>query len=106
MGIVTSKMSASRAKWWMKPTRNYILVEPQMRRKEDRPLQKVTLNLFADDYSKLQALYPRARAAKIIRELIRRHVRDHESQKDRAASDLAIDLDELTEDEGLKITAL
>jgi ribonuclease PH len=69
-----------------------------MRRKEDRPLQKVTLNLFAGDYNQMQALYPRAGAGKIIRELVRRHLRDNESRHNRPASDLAIDLDVLEED--------
>jgi hypothetical protein len=66
-----------------------------MRRKEDRPLQKVTLNLFDGDYNQMQSLYPRAGAGKIIRELVRRHLRDNESRHNRPTSDLAIDLDVL-----------
>jgi len=47
-----------------------------MRRREDRPIQKHTLNLYAGDYEKLQALYPtRIGAAKIIRDIIHAHIR-------------------------------
>jgi hypothetical protein len=71
-----------------------------MRRKEDRPLQKVTLNLFDGDYAALQSLYPRPGAGKIIRELVRRHLRDSEAIN-RPVTELPIDLDELDPSDNL-----
>jgi hypothetical protein len=50
-----------------------------MRRREDRPIEKHTLNLYAGDYAKLQALYPvRIGAAKIIRDIVHAHIRSIE----------------------------
>jgi hypothetical protein len=47
-----------------------------MKRREDRPIRKHTLNLYAGDYEKLQALYSsRIGAAKIIRDIIHAHIR-------------------------------
>ena len=47
-----------------------------MRRREDQLITKHTLNLFAGDYNKLQALYgSRIGAAKIIRDIIHAHIR-------------------------------
>ena len=47
-----------------------------MRRREDHALSKHTLNLFDGDYAKLQELYgSRVGAAKIIRTLIRAHLK-------------------------------
>ena len=47
-----------------------------MKRREDRPISKHTLNLYAGDYEKLQALYStRVGAAKIIRDVIHAHIR-------------------------------
>lgn len=47
-----------------------------MRRREDRAISKHTLNLYAGDYAKLQALYSsRVGAAKIIRDIIHAHIR-------------------------------
>jgi len=58
-----------------------------MRRREDRAIQKHTLNLYGGDYEKLQALYgTRIGAAKIIRDLVRAHIRKVE---ERAAQNLA-----------------
>lgn len=42
------------------------------------PLQKVTLNLFEGDFGKLQELYPRIGAAKVVRDLVRAHLRKRE----------------------------
>lgn len=63
-----------------------------MRRREDHPIQKHTLNLYVGDYEKLQALYSsRVGAAKIIRDIIRAHIRKIEED---AAQKLPItDLD-------------
>jgi len=54
----------------------YLGRNPQMRRREDHPIQKHTLNLYAGDYEKLQTLYSsRVGAAKIIRDIIHAHIR-------------------------------
>jgi hypothetical protein len=50
-----------------------------MKRREDRAISKHTLNLYAGDYAKLQALYTnRIGAAKIIRDIIHAHIRSIE----------------------------
>ena len=47
-----------------------------MRRREDRAITKHTLNLYAGDYPRLMALYgTRVGAAKIIRDIVRAHIR-------------------------------
>lgn len=46
-----------------------------MKRKEDRPISKHTLNLYAGQLDKLQELHPRLGAAKVIRTLIDDHIR-------------------------------
>ena len=52
-----------------------------MRRREDRTITKHTMNLYAGDYAKLQALYgSRVGAAKIIRDLIHFHIRKIEEE--------------------------
>jgi hypothetical protein len=45
-----------------------------MRRKSDVPLQKVTLNLFEGDFSRLQDLHPTLGAGAVIRLIVRRHL--------------------------------
>tara|TARA_R110000868_G_scaffold134284_4_gene346201 strand:+ start:634 stop:840 length:207 start_codon:yes stop_codon:yes gene_type:complete len=50
------------------------------RRKETLPIQKCTLNLYAGEFAKLQELYPRAGAAKVVRELVHAHLRNIEEQ--------------------------
>lgn len=50
-----------------------------MPRKSPDDLEKVTLNLFRGDYSRLSTTYPQAGAALIIRRLIRKHLTDLES---------------------------
>lgn len=42
-----------------------------MRRKEDIPIEKVTLNLYAGDMGFLQRMYPRLGASRAIRRLVR-----------------------------------
>lgn len=46
-----------------------------IRRKDDVPLQKHTLNLFKGDFEKLQSWYSALGASKIVRELVRAQVR-------------------------------
>lgn len=43
-------------------------------RLEDRELQKVTMNLFRGDFERLQNLYPRSGAAKVVRLLVQSHI--------------------------------
>lgn len=68
-----------------------------MRRREERAIQKHTLNLYAGDYARLQALYPtRVGAAKIVRDIIRAHIRKVEedaAQKLPVVDDLDIELE-------------
>jgi len=45
--------------------------EDNVRRREDLPLQKVTLNLYEGDMTFLQDLYPRIGAGRAIRRLVR-----------------------------------
>jgi hypothetical protein len=50
-----------------------------VKRREDREISKHTLNLYAGDYEKLRTLYStRIGAAKIIRDIIRAHIRQVE----------------------------
>lgn len=44
-----------------------------MRRKEDFPLQKVTLNLFEGDFDWLRQNHGKLGAGKVVRELVRGH---------------------------------
>jgi len=68
-----------------------------MRRREDRAISKHTLNLYAGDYIKLQALYStRIGAAKIIRDIVRAHIRKIEedaAQKLPLVGDLDVELE-------------
>lgn len=68
-----------------------------MRRREDREISKHTLNLYAGDYAKLQALYSsRVGAAKIIRDIIHAHIRKIEedaAQRVPLIPDLDIELE-------------
>jgi hypothetical protein len=66
-----------------------------MRRREDRDMTKHTLNLYAGDYAKIQALYStRVGAAKIIRDIVHAHIRRiEESAAQRTRFDLEIQLE-------------
>lgn len=68
-----------------------------MRKREERPLSKHTLNLYLGDYNKLQALYStRVGAAKIIREIVHAHIRKIEEN---AAQKMPlVDLDDIEEE--------
>ena len=51
------------------------------RRGEDHAISKHTLNLYDGDYAKLQRLYgSRIGAAKIVRDLVRAHIKRIESE--------------------------
>jgi len=59
-----------------------------MRRREDLPLSKHTLNLYDGDYLKLQMLFPpRIGAAKVIRDVIHNFIYEIETN---AAKRLAL----------------
>lgn len=45
-----------------------------MRRKEDHPLEKVTMLLYKGDFIKLQMLHSDMGASKVVRKLIRQHL--------------------------------
>ncbi len=49
-----------------------------MRRKEDFPLQKVTLVLYDGDFARLRDLHPRLGASKVVRTLVRKHIQEVE----------------------------
>jgi len=51
-----------------------------MRRKSDIPLTKHTLNLFEGDWNKLRAMYGRAGASRIIREVTRAFINKVEAR--------------------------
>jgi hypothetical protein len=63
-----------------------------MKRSEERPITKHTLNLYTGDYLKLQNLYStRVGAAKIIRDIVHAHIRKIE--EDAAQRIPLVDLD-------------
>lgn len=68
-----------------------------MRRREELPLSKHTMNFYAGDIPKLQALYPaRIGAAKIVRDIIHAHIRKVEedaAQKIPLVSDLEVEIE-------------
>lgn len=70
-----------------------------MRRKEDQPLQKVTLNLIEGDFAKLQEIYPRLGAGKVVRTLVHAHVRRIEETAQQVTSDLKIEPEEILDGE-------
>jgi hypothetical protein len=51
-----------------------------MKRREDFPLMKVTLNLYDGDFQQLQSLYPRLGASKVIRVLVHSHLKEIHSK--------------------------
>jgi hypothetical protein len=55
-----------------------------MRRREDYAISKHTLNLYSGDYEELQRLYgTRIGAAKVIRSLVRDHLKEIRAAADR-----------------------
>ena len=51
-----------------------------MRKREDHAIRKHTLNLFEGAYERLQGLYPHIGAAKIIRDIVRAHIKAIENK--------------------------
>jgi hypothetical protein len=76
------------------------------RRRETTPISKHTLNLYRGDFEKLADLYPRNGAGKIIRDLVRRHIRRVEQEildrrtRPAQVGDLNINIEDLFEAEG------
>lgn len=70
------------------------------RRREDRAITKHTLNLYDGDYRRLQDLYgSRVGAAKIIRDIIRAHIRlveENAAQKFPLVNELDVELEAST----------
>lgn len=66
-----------------------------VRRREDHAISKHTLNLYSGDYAKLQHLYgSRIGAAKVIRDIVRAHIRKvEENAAQKLSSGLVEDLD-------------
>lgn len=64
-----------------------------MRRREDFPLRKHTLNLFDGDFARLQELHPRLGAAKAVREIVRAHIKRAEERAAQRATPLETDED-------------
>lgn len=50
------------------------------RRKEDMPIKKVTLNLFDEDWEKLQIWHPELGASKVVREIVHAYIRANEEK--------------------------
>lgn len=71
-----------------------------MRRVEDEPIEKVTLNLYKGDFAKLRKHYEKAGAGKIVRTLVRdylRKVEENIAQRIPAATVEPPDLKEIIE---------
>lgn len=51
-----------------------------MKRQETRPLQKVTIRLYAGDFERLGCLFPKMGANKAIREILRRKIETIEAK--------------------------
>lgn len=56
---------------------------------QGRDLTKHTLHLFAGDYEKINALFPAAKAAKVIRHLVRDLIKRTEGER----PDVEVELD-------------
>lgn len=61
-----------------------------MRRREDQPITKHSLNLFAGDFARLQHLHGRLGAGKVIRVLVRGHIQRAEERAAQALPDLSM----------------
>lgn len=64
--------------------------------KEDEPLAKVTIALYAEDIDRLRTMYPKIGYSRAIRLLVRRHIRTTDeriNQKIGDIPDVSIDPD-------------
>ena len=75
-----------------------------MRRREDKAINKHTLNLYAGDYEKLQLIYgTRIGAAKIIRDIVHTHIKRIENEAEQKVNmNLIDDLDVPVVKEGVQ----
>lgn len=62
------------------------------KRKSDKPLEKVTLNLFKGDFARLGELHPQIGASVVIREMISAHIRSVDETVARTAPSIEITL--------------
>lgn len=72
----------------------------KMKRKEDYPLQKVTLNLRDGDWEWLRTMHGRLGAAKVIRELVighRKRAEELAAQRAATLGQLVLPIADLTE---------
>ena len=63
-----------------------------MRRKEDLPIRKVTLNLFDDDWEKLQLWHQNLGASKVVREIVHAYVKANEEKFNQKAETPSVPL--------------
>ena len=68
------------------------------RRKSPIPIEKITLNLYAGDFARLQTMYPRAGGAKAARELIRAHLRTIDEAKAQIPSPAPIHIEDVPDE--------
>lgn len=68
-----------------------------MLRRENAPLQKVTLNLVKGDFAFLQEKYPELGAGKIVRELVRALVKKQQEKDSAIRSSVDVDIGEVTD---------
>lgn len=59
-----------------------------MRRKLDKPTEKVTLNLFAGDFGQIREWEPRMGASTIIREIVHAWVANQRIKRQEAAQEV------------------
>lgn len=62
------------------------------RRREDFPLEKISVKLFEGEFAQLNELYPSVGASKIIRELVHSHLNKVEVETRAARSKIVADL--------------
>lgn len=66
-----------------------------MRKKEDHPIQKVTLNLYEGDFQRLATLFPKAGASKIIRTLVRKFIVQVEESHQQSVAPIPIEIEDV-----------
>lgn len=59
-----------------------------MRRREAHPLEKVTLNLFKGDFERLREYHTHLGAGKVVRELVRGHIKAMEAKLEQVSPPL------------------
>jgi len=66
-----------------------------MRKKEDHPIRKHTLNLYEGDFERLTVLFPKAGAGKIIRTLVRKFVNQVEDTAQQSTPPTPIEIEDV-----------